>query len=162
MNDASAIQTTETSTVSVIRSILLGILILGMLGTGTELLLIKHTEDFKQWVPLVLILSSLCILAWYGVVGGRLSMRLFQVTMAAFIGAGLAGFYLHYQGAVEFKLESNPSLTGSALFWEAMRGKAPPPLAPGIMIQLGLIGLAYAYRHPAMSSSTSDPENKGE
>jgi hypothetical protein len=50
---------------------------------------------------------------------------------------------LHFQGSAEFKLESNPTLKGWELFWAAMRSKAPPPLAPGVMIQLGLIGLAF-------------------
>ena len=58
--------------------------------------------------------------------------------MIGFIAAGFAGFYFHYRGSVAFKLESKPSLKGWALFWEAMGSKAPPPLAPGVMIQLGL------------------------
>ena len=37
-----------------------------------------------------------------------------------------------------------------ALFWKAMAAKTPPALAPGAMTQLGLLGLAYAFRHPAL------------
>ncbi|HYJ16246.1 MAG TPA: hypothetical protein VE170_12200 [Candidatus Limnocylindria bacterium] len=36
--------------------------------------------------------------------------------------------------------------------------KAPPLLAPGSMVQLGLLGLAYTYKHPALKSS----QRKGE
>jgi len=143
-------------TIATIRGILLAILVLGMLGTGAELLLIKHTEDPKQWIPLLLISSSFFVLIWHAAQRRRLSLRFFQAVMIAFIAAGVAGFYFHYRGSVEFKLESKPSLKGWALFWEAMGSKAPPPLAPGVMIQLGLIGLAYAYRHPVLTGSKNN------
>jgi hypothetical protein len=45
-------------------------------------------------------------------------------------------------------------LAGWQLFWQAIRSKTPPALAPGVMIQLGLIGLAYTYRDPALFRST--------
>ena len=150
----------EHRSLSAIRAVLLVILILGMLGTGAELLLIMHTEDYAQWVPLILIGLSFSVLGWYGAGGGGPSLRLLQAVMIAFIFAAFAGFYFHYRGSVEFKLESKPSLRGWALFWEAMRGKAPPPLAPGIMLQLGLIGLAYTYRHPALSSNRKNINSK--
>jgi hypothetical protein len=163
MSDTSLSETEDGRIMSVIRSVLLVILILGIVGTGVELLLIKHTEDVRQWIPLLLILSSLCVLAWRAVAGGNWSMRLLRAVMVGFVGAGFLGFYFHYNGSVEFRLESDPSLKGWALFWQAMRGKAPPPLAPGIMIQLGLIGLAYAYRHPALTTAVKNgSENKGE
>jgi hypothetical protein len=78
--------------------------------------------------------------------------------MIAFVASGLAGVYFHFQGSAEFKLEGNPSLRGWALFWEAIRGKTPPLLAPGAMIQLGLIGLAYTYKHPALSRTKQQGE----
>ncbi len=37
-----------------------------------------------------------------------------------------------------------------ALFWAAIGAKAPPLLAPGSMVQLGFLGLAYTYKHPAL------------
>jgi hypothetical protein len=142
----------EVGTVSIIRAILLTIFILGSVGSGAELLLLNHVESLVQWIPLLLILLSFVALGWHAARRTPASTRAIQVTMVAFIAAGLAGFYFHYQGSAEFKLESNPSLAGWRLFWEAIRAKAPPALAPGVMIQLGLIGLAYTYRHPALSA----------
>jgi hypothetical protein len=144
----------EDRTVSFIRVMLLTIFILGSLGSGGELLLLNHVESLLQWIPLLLILLSFVVLGWHLVGRTPASTRAIQGAMIAFIAAGLAGFYFHYQGSAEFKLESNPSLAGWRLFWEAIRGKAPPALAPGVMIQLGLIGLAYTYRHPALLAST--------
>jgi hypothetical protein len=40
-----------------------------------------------------------------------------------------------------------------ALFWQAIRAKTPPLLAPGAMVQLGLLGLAYTYKHPLLQQS---------
>jgi hypothetical protein len=70
-----------------------------------------------------------------------------QGIMGLFLMAGAAGIALHYQSSIEFKLETNASLSGWALFWAAMSAKTPPALAPGAMIQLGLLGLVYTYQH---------------
>jgi hypothetical protein len=53
------------------------------------------------------------------------------------------GTFLHYRGNVEFELELTPGIRGLALFREAITG-ATPALAPGAMIVVGLVGLAYA------------------
>jgi hypothetical protein len=144
----------KPAAVLTIRTMLLVIFLLGVFGTGAELLLLNHVENIWQWVPLVLISLSIVLLGWRLIGWNGVCVRIFQGTMLAFIVAGFAGFYLHYRGSAEFKLESNPSLTGWALFWQAIRAKAPPALAPGLMIQLGLIGLAYSYRHPACALTT--------
>ena len=140
----------DVRTISLIRAMLLTIFILGSVGSGAELVLLNHLESWLQWIPLVLILLSFVVFGWHAVRRTPTSTRAIQGTMVAFVAAGFAGFYFHYQGSAEFKLESNPALAGWELFWEAIRGKAPPALAPGVMIQLGLIGLAYTYRHPAL------------
>jgi cation transport ATPase len=144
----------ENKGVSRIRAMLLAIFLLGSAGSGVELFLLNHLESLVQWIPLALILFSFCVLGWHAIRGNTASTRAVQVTMVAFIAAGLAGVYFHHQGSVEFKLESNPSLAGWQLFWQAIRSKTPPALAPGVMIQLGLIGLAYTYRDPALFGST--------
>jgi len=149
----------DVRTVSLIRAMLLTIFILGSVGSGAELLLLNHFESLLQWIPSLLILLSFVVLGWHAVRRTPASTRAIQGAMIAFIAAGLAGFYFHYQGSAEFKLESNPSLAGWQLFWEAIRGKAPPALAPGVMIQLGLVGLAYTYRHPALLASTKTKLN---
>lgn len=141
---------------------LLAIFLLGSVGSGVELVLLNHVESLLQWIPLGLILLSFCVFGWHAIRANTVSTRAIQWTMAAFIAAGLAGVYFHHQGSVEFKLESNPSMAGWQLFWQAIRSKTPPALAPGVMIQLGLIGLAYTYRHPALSTSTEKELDEGE
>ena len=70
-----------------------------------------------------------------------------RLVMAAFLVAGLAGLYYHYSANIEFQLEGDPTLAGRALFMKALEAKTPPALAPGVMVQLGLLGLAYTFRH---------------
>ena len=139
----------ESSTLTVIRRVLLGILSLGLLGLGTELLLLKHVESLTQWIAPGLIAVALVIVVWHVLERGPASVLALACTMVLFLRAGPLGMYYHYVANVEFQREVDPSLAGTALFWKAMTAKTPPALAPGAMAQLGLIGLAYTYRHPA-------------
>ena len=139
---------------------LLMLFVLGSMGSGAELLLLNHFESLPQWIPLLLIPLSFAVLCWHLIKPTLASTRALQGAMIAFIVAGFAGFYFHYQGSVEFRLESNPSLGGWRLFWEAIRAKAPPALAPGVVIQLGLIGLVYTYRHPALLGGVKNELNE--
>lgn len=145
--------TDDRSVLDKVRKILLAILALGMAGSLTELILLKHTEDPIQWVPLVLLGAGGAVLAWHSASGGAASLRLMRWVMGGFVAAGIAGVYFHFQGSAEFKLESQPTLAGMALFWQAIRAKTPPLLAPGAMVQLGLLGLAYTYKHPVLKQS---------
>ena len=125
---------------------MLVILTIGMAGTVAELLLLKHDEDAIQLVPLVLLGAGLACVAWHATAPGAASRGTVRTVMVAFVGAGLAGMYFHYRANVDFQLETDPSLAGAALLWKALAAKAPPALAPAIMIQFGFLGLAYTYR----------------
>ncbi|MGI9173873.1 MAG: hypothetical protein ACR2GR_00950 [Rhodothermales bacterium] len=142
----------EAITIRILRRLLLAIFVFGVIGAGVELVLLDHYEDLWQWTPLVLIAASLLVLGWHLAAGGRPSVRAFQIVMLLFVAGGLVGVVLHYQGNAEFELEMYPSLAGLDLFKESIQG-ATPALAPGTMIQLGLIGLAYTFRHPALAGA---------
>lgn len=139
-----------------LRVALLFILLIGMIASGTELILLNHMEERLQWLPLVLIALGVSASMWHVFRDTATSVRALQGIFFAFVVAGLAGMYFHYQGAVEFKLESKPSLKGWELFRQAIFSKVPPLLAPGAMIQLGLLGLIYAYRHPAITKTSGE------
>ena len=132
-----------------LRGILLGLLFMGMLATMTELLLLGHTETWAQVVPVVSMSLGFLSGLFTIVKPGRLSLRVLRVMMGLMVAAGLLGLYFHYRGNVEFELEMYPSMTGLELFWNAIQG-ATPALAPGLMAYLGLLGLAYTYRHPLL------------
>ena len=127
-----------------VRRVLIVILVLAMAGILIELLLIEHFEDAWQLVPLILLALGLLVLAWHVFAPTGTSARAWGILMALFILAGLIGFYMHYSGNVEFELEQNPDAARWVLFREAMMG-ATPALAPGAMIQIGLIGWLYGF-----------------
>jgi len=133
------------------RRILLGILLLGVSGVTVELLLLGHDEDVYQIIPLVLTGATLVMSAVVAFKPTQGTVRLFQAVMMLMAISGLVGMYLHFQVNMEFQLEMDPSLTGRALYQKAILAKTPPALAPGTMMQLGLIGLAYTFRHPAIA-----------
>ena len=111
-----------------------------------ELLLVGHAEGAIQLVPLVLLGIGFLTVCWRMASGSSASAAAVQIVMVLFLAAGAAGVYFHYQANVEFQRETDPSLAGRALLWNVLRAKVPPALAPGVMVQLGLIGLAYTYR----------------
>ncbi len=153
----------HAATLANLRRALLVLFLLGALGAGLELLLVGHTESRWQLVPLALIALNLVALFIHAVRPRAATVRIFQLMMLLFVLGGGAGVVLHYQGKVEFKLESNPALHGFELFREAVAGAAVPPvLAPGFMSLLGLLGLAYVYRHPALRAATNHSITKGE
>ena len=128
-----------------IRRVILGVLILGMGGLLAELLLIAHYEDAAQWLPLVLLAVGVCVVVLDLVLARRGTQLIMQLTMVLFVAAGLLGVYFHFQGSREFQLEMDPQMHGTALVWHVLRAKSPPTLAPGSMVQLGILGLGYAY-----------------
>jgi hypothetical protein len=141
-------------TLSTFRRLLLMIIVLGLVGTGAELILLAHYEDSAQLIPLFFIAFALAVIAGHVAVGGRASVLLLRTIMGFVVAAGALGVVLHYQGSMEFQLEMDPTLSGWSLFAKVLQAKAPPTLAPGVMAQLGLLGLLYTYRHPAVRSSS--------
>jgi hypothetical protein len=142
----------EPSSLRAVRRLLLLLLAAAMVGTAVDLMLLDHLEDVWQLVPLVVIGLGLAAAAFAARTGGAAAITAMRVVMALFIGAGMVGLGLHYAGNSEFQREVDPSLQGWNLFVKAVTSKAPPALAPAAMIQMGLLGLLYTYRHPALRS----------
>ncbi|HYB96893.1 MAG TPA: hypothetical protein VEC39_18115 [Vicinamibacterales bacterium] len=131
------------------RRILLGILLLGVSGVTIELLLIGHNEDAVQAIPLALTAATFVTATLVALEPSAASIRLFQAVMVLMAVSAAVGMYLHFEVNMEFQLEMDPSLQGIDLFRKAILAKTPPALAPGTMMQLALIGLAYTFKHPA-------------
>jgi hypothetical protein len=139
------------ATLARIRSWLLALIVLQLVGSLIELVLLNHYEDVLQFIPLVLIALTLLLLIWHLARPQPATVRAIQMLMSAFVVAGLLGIVLHVQGAAEFQREMDPAQSTWSILQKALRAQAPPALAPGVMLQVGLLGLVYAYRHPAAS-----------
>lgn len=149
----------EPPALAALRRILLGILMLGLLGLGAELLLLGHYESPAQAAAPALIALAMLAGAWHGVSGGASSVRLFRLVMLLLLAAAPLGLYFHYAANVAFQREMDPGAHGMALVRKALAAKAPPALAPGAMAQLGLIGLACTFQ-PARTRTSNIKERR--
>ncbi len=141
---------TAQDSLSLLRRGLLVLLVIGAVGLLGELVLLEHFEDTPQFIPFGLLTLTLLVTGWHWLDGGRRSLRWFQAVMMLLIIAGPVGMVLHLKGNWEMEREFDPSLLGLDLWMTVLRGEAPT-LAPGTLVQFGLLGLLYAYKHPALS-----------
>lgn len=141
-----------TDASSLLRRGLLVLLLIGAVGLVGELVLLEHYEDQTQLIPFGLLVATMMATGWHWWAYDRRSLRVFQAVMLLLIIAGPVGIYLHVSGNYEMEREFDPSLLGLDLWLEVIRGEAPS-LAPGTLVQFGLLGLLYAYRHPLLSST---------
>lgn len=139
-----------------LRTLLLVVVAIGMAGTAVDLLLLEHYEDVWQIPPLVMVAFGLMVVGWTWHSGSATALRAMRITMVLFVVTGVAGLFLHFNGNTEFQHEMDPTLEGWALFVNVMRAKAPPALAPAAVIQIGLLGLLYTFRHAGLPQAPPD------
>lgn len=144
----------SSDAISLLRRGLLALLAFGSVGLLAELVLLEHYDEPAQWIPLVLVVITLATIVWHWADGRKPSLRIFQMVMLLLVVAGMVGVFLHLQGNYEFERELSPDGGGLAFWLEVLRG-ATPTLAPGTLVQFGLLGLLYAYRHPLLTSQGS-------
>jgi len=142
---------TAADTLSLLRRGLLALLAFGSAGILVELVLLEHYDEPVQYVPLALLTLTLVSILWHWLDGQKRSLRAFQIVMLLLVIAGTVGIVLHFLANVEFEKELNPDSAGLEFWVEVIRGDLPT-LAPGTLVQFGLLGLLYAYRHPALST----------
>ncbi len=140
---------------------MLGLVALGTVGMSVELWLIGHHEDANQLIPLVVAGIGLISAGWLAAAPGGAGLRLFQFVMLLYVGSGVIGIALHYQANAEFQREVDPAIGGLALVRKVVEATAPPALAPGMMVQLGLLGLAYTYKHPVLGKEDFSGSDNG-
>ncbi len=134
------------------RTLLFWVLVVGVIGILAELLLLGHDDDTLQFIPLGLGAAYLLAFAWYGATRSRGAVLAVRVVSGLACVSAAVGIFLHYRANVEWELETTPTIHGMELFREAITGSLPL-LAPGAMLQLGLLGLLWSHRHPALATS---------
>ena len=142
-----------------LRQMILALVFIGTIGLILELVLQKHFDSATQWIPIVALGVGLATTTAVARYPTRRTMQVFVVIMIVFVAAGVLGLVLHFKGNVEWALERNPELGGMTLIWKALTG-ATPALAPGALAQLGLLGLAWSYRHPASRTDSTNTETE--
>lgn len=135
----------QSNALVIVRRVILGVLLLGMIGLIAELSLLSHYEDVLQWIPISVLAGGLAAVFLQLAHPRSWTLLLVELVMVIFIGCGFLGMYLHYSGSREFQLEMDPSMRGTQLVWRVLRAKSPPTLSPGTLVQMGILGLGYAY-----------------
>jgi hypothetical protein len=158
----------DSPTLDTMRRAILAVLAAAIAGMMVDLSLVGHFEDSNQLIPLVIGAVTLLVLAWVAIRPGGVSLRAMQFMMLWFIGAGILGITLHFQANAEFQRDIDPTIATVDLVWKVVQATAPPALAPALMMQLGVLGLVYTYRHPALreqelpaAGSTDGPRDAG-
>jgi hypothetical protein len=141
-----------------LRGVLLVLVAVGSIGLIGELLLLEHFDEWTQWAPLVVLAATLPCAALLWLRPARWSLRAFRWMMITLCLTGAAGLWLHFAGNRAFEREIDAQQDGWLLLWRSLRG-ATPALAPGAMIQLGLLGLVLTWRHPATTNATDDDDD---
>lgn len=143
-----------------LRALLLGLVGLGAAGLVVELALLEHWEELPQYAPFLVLAPALAAAAVLWRRPGRGTLRAFQGVMALAVLAGMAGIGFHFQSNWAFEREIVPEASTAERLWETIHG-ATPLLAPGSLVQLGLVGLALTYGHPAARIEPDEPADAG-
>ncbi len=132
------------------RRLALYLLLLGIVGVAVELLLLEHFEDVWQWTPITLLGVGFALGSGVAFWPSRVGVRGLQMIMLMYVLSAGLGIFFHLRSNIEFELELRPSMAGTELIMETLKG-AMPALAPGAMAQLGLLGLLACFRHPSLT-----------
>lgn len=134
------------------RILLLAVIALGASGLMVELLLLEHWLVAPQFAPLLTLTLILASAAAVGFRPNPRTLRAFRAMMAWAVVAGLLGIGFHLRDNLAFEREIAPDASVVSVVWNALRG-ATPLLAPGSLVQLGLVGLVFTYGHPRLHTS---------
>ncbi|HRQ77121.1 MAG TPA: hypothetical protein PLY94_00860 [Gemmatimonadaceae bacterium] len=144
---------TTADVLPLIRRGVLAVLVFGCVGLIGELVLLEHYAEINQLPPLLLCTAMIVAVIVHWVGNGAKSVRALQVVALMMVLSGALGMYFHGEENLEHATrdaeEYGEATSGSAFWINVVKGDAPA-LAPGTMIQFGLLALLYAYRHPAL------------
>ena len=130
--------TSDAHTLGTLRTLLLALVLFGSAGLATELVVLEHWEEWQQQLPLALLIAILLGTIAFLVRPGPRGILFLRGVAAATIVSGIVGAVLHWRSNAALEMEIDPSIPAGELFREALGGGVPT-LAPGAMIQLGLL-----------------------
>ena len=147
---------TTADALPLVRRGILAVLVFGCVGLIGELILLEHYTEIFQLPPVVLTALTLVAILWHWQSGNRTSLRFLQVIALLLVLAGVVGVFLHTGSNFDYERELEPDLLGFPFWINVFRGDRPI-LAPGTLIQFGLLGLLYAYKHPTLKAAVKPP-----
>jgi hypothetical protein len=153
----------QINTIKMMRSLILVILAIGVLGMLGELLLMRHYRHDSQWIAVALtLLTGACATVLALLTGACATvlafnpnarmLRAVQLALLLVVLGSAFGVLEHLKVNYEVAAATDPALNAVSLVWEAFKGRSPA-LAPGALAQLGLLGLLFTFRHPNLERS---------
>ncbi len=135
----------EHPTAQTLRRFALALCVLGVVTTPIELVLMHHYNSKDQIMPFVFLgLAAIGILAAWFRPNARVLRGVRVLMVLVVFGSGI-GILEHLKANYRDALRGG---TSPNLIEMVLTGFAPL-LAPGILAQVGLLGLAFTYKHPA-------------
>jgi predicted membrane channel-forming protein YqfA (hemolysin III family) len=135
----------EHPTAQTLRRFALALSVLGVVTTPIELVLMHHYNGKDQIMPFVFLgLAAIGIVAAWFRPSAKVLRGVRVLMVLVVLGSGI-GVFEH------LKANYRDATRGGAapnLIELVLTGFAPL-LAPGILAQVGLLGLAFTYKHPA-------------
>jgi len=138
----------DAQTLRGVRLLILAAIAATLIVTEAELLFVRHTgSNNGQVIAVVLVSLGLITVSCHAILRNTSSIVVLRLTMYLFLIFGIDGLFTHYHWAVQSALKSQPTLVGMPLVYATLSGKIPL-LAPGMLIEIGLLGLIYTFQHP--------------
>jgi hypothetical protein len=138
----------DDATLKGMRLLIMAAIAVALTVTEAELIYVGHTgTNNGQLIAVVLVAAGLTVSTWHAIARNTTSIVVFRFTMYLFLVFGLDGMLTHYNAAVHAALKLHPTLAGLPLLTATLSGSIPL-LAPGMLIQVGLLGLVYTFNHP--------------
>lgn len=144
---------TTADLLPLVRRGILAVLVFGCVGLIGELVLLEHYGELTQLLPLLLCAALLVAVIAHWIGNGAKSVRALQVVGLLMVLSGGLGVYFHGAENLEHAREDAEEYgdpTSGTDFWMRVAKGDAPALAPGTLIQFGLLALLVAYRHPAL------------
>ena len=138
----------DAETLQIVRRWVLAAIAAALIATEAELIFVRHFGNNNgQMIAVVLTSMGLISVGWHAIARDTMSIVVFRFLMYLFLVFGIDGLIVHYNFAAQAALKSHPALAGLPLLYATLSGDIPL-LAPGMLIQVGLLGLLYTFHHP--------------
>jgi hypothetical protein len=143
-----ATNSSDAETLQIVRQWILAAIAAALVVMEGELIFVRHFGNNNgQMIAVVLTSAGLLATGWHVIARNTPSIIVFRFLMYLFLVFGIDGLLVHYNFAAHAALKSHPALGGLPLLYAALSGDIPL-LAPGLLIQVGLLGLLYTFHHP--------------
>lgn len=153
-----------------LRLALIGLVLIGAIGTLLELASLKHWSEPVMLIPWVAMIAAAAAAIWLAAKPGKLSIKLAKIMAVIMLASAAFGMWEHVEqnyneGHESHKYGAQWATMGEATKWwyAATQQVGPtPPLAVGIMAEIGLcLGAAtIGAGSAAGASATAEVETR--